>query len=95
MEIKIDSIVNTEGSYLIEYTNGAHQFMLHHNVPYLLQYDCIRVAHKYSTIQIQADTIGELQELAKKYSAAVTFEPDGSVSIEFLTIQWEEQDACN
>ena len=66
----------------IEYSNGAHMFLLEHGVQYLLKGDFILVTVPEDGIEVQASTLEELQELALKYNLQVTL--DGtSVELDF------------
>lgn len=74
----------------IEYTNGAHQFLLHYEVPYRLMGDYIIVFQPKDGIviqtdaqEVQKDSLLELQSIAAKYGAVISVYGKG-LTIEFL-----------
>lgn len=77
-------IVNANGDTIIDYTNGAHMFFLHHNVQYRTQYDSMIVVQPLDGIEIEVDTIKDLVKLAKQYNAVITINPNGIFEIEFV-----------
>lgn len=77
-------IVNANGDTIIDYTNGAHMFFLHHNVQYRTQYDSMIVVQPLDGIEIEVDTIKDLVKLAKQYDAVITINPNGIFEIEFV-----------
>lgn len=85
MQVYIPPVtVNANGDTLIEYTNGAHQFLLKHNVTYRTQYDSLLVVQPLDGITIDVDTIQDLIDLAEQYDAAITITPIGIFEIEFI-----------
>jgi hypothetical protein len=76
--------VNIHGKTIIDYTNGAHQFLLKHNVQYLIQYDALIVVQPEYGIEIEAETLEELFALAEEYNATFTILPDGIIELEFI-----------
>lgn len=77
-------IVNANGDTIIDYTNGAHMFFLHHNVQYRTQYDSMIVVQPLDGIEIEVDTIEDLVKLAEQYEATITITPNGLFEIEFV-----------
>lgn len=77
-------IVNANGDTIIDYTNGAHMFFLHHNVQYRTQYDSMIVVQPLDGIEIEVDTIEDLVKLAEQYDAVITINPNGIFEIEFV-----------
>lgn len=77
-------IVNANGDTIIDYTNGAHLFFLHHNVQYRTQYDSMIVVQPLDGIEIEVDTIKDLVKLAEQYNAVITINPNGIFEIEFV-----------
>lgn len=74
----------------IEYTNGAHQFLMHYNVPYLMKGDFIIVKQPKDGVVVQTnsesvlkDSLLALQEIAAKYCAVISVYGKG-LTIEFL-----------
>ena len=74
----------------IEYTNGAHQFLMHYEVTYLLKGDMILVKQPKGGVVIQTDaqevmynSLLELQAIAGKYNAVINVYAHG-LTIEFL-----------
>lgn len=74
----------------IEYTNDAHQFLLHHNVPYRLMGDFIIVEQPKGGVvvltdgdEVTKDSLIALQTIAGKYNAVISLYAHG-LTIEFL-----------
>lgn len=66
----------------VEYTNGAHQFFMHHSIQHSMKGDFIVV--NAEEVEVQANTLPELQDLAVKYNAAIIINSDCTISIEFV-----------
>lgn len=85
MQVYIPPVtVNANGDTIIDYTNGAHVFFLHHNVQYRTQYDSMIVVQSLDGITVEAETIQDLVDLAEQYEATITITPNGLFEIEFL-----------
>lgn len=70
----------------VEYTNGAHQFFMHHpDVTYLMKGDFMLVKTKPEGVEVQANTLEELQDLAVKYNAVLCINFDRTIDIEFVS----------
>lgn len=69
----------------IEFTNGAYQFILHHNVTHLMKGDFILVGSNSEIVEVQANTLEELQDLAVKYNAVIGINFDRTIDIEFVS----------
>lgn len=79
----IPSVVNSD-IIMIDYTNGAHQFLLQHKVQYRTKYDSLIVDQPMDGITVEAETIQDLIDLAEKYDATISITSYGCFEIEFI-----------
>ena len=68
----------------LDYTHGSEQFLIDHNLEYTRSYYSLHVlALSPDGVEVQAETVPELQILAAKYNAAIVIEENG-ITIEFM-----------
>ena len=86
----IKVLVETTNGEEIEYTNGAHLFLMHYKVTYLLKGNSILVKQPKGGVvvlsdgdEVTKDPLIALQKIAGKYNAVINLYAHG-LTIEFL-----------
>lgn len=85
MKVKVATTsVSVDGANVCDCTKSCIKFFHDYNIDHVMYYDAVRFFPPFEGIEVKASTIGDVQDLAKKYQAHISFTPWGDIEIEFV-----------